>query len=379
MRPDSEVEAVLPGRAANPDNVLRVERVLPQAKFDQLLPVRNVAYTYTNLLRGVAKFPAYCDNYTDGRNADAICAKLLATSLAHFTQETGASWSTLTPAGVKAYPDNYNAVLATMPQDTPIPTWNQALWYLREMGYNEGSAIGAYQDCYKGAGSSIWGIFYPCGQNAQGKNLDYFGRGSKQLSYNYNYGPFSKSLYGDVNVLLDNPGKVADTWLNFASAIWFAVYPQSPKPPMTWVVDGTWKPNAYDVSQGLLPGFGATINIINGGIECGGGSDVQQAKNRIAAYKEYAKVLNVDISGEQLSCANMRPFSEGSAAATKTYLDKNWGYNAANPNGASYACSLVAYQTPFSIAQPGDYQSCVDYFFRGKVLFNGQVTVDNTK
>ncbi|QLI83285.1 hypothetical protein HZU75_13060 [Chitinibacter fontanus] len=377
--PDTQVEAVTPGNPANPDNVKRVERIISVSKFDSLFPVRNVAYSYTNLLRAVAKFPAYCDNYTDGRNADQICAKLLATSFAHFTQETGASWSTLTPAGAKAYPANYNPILDTMEQNTVIPTWNQALWYLREMGYNEGSAIGAYQDCFTGAGSSIFSIFYACGQNAQGKNLDYFGRGSKQLSYNYNYGPFSKSLYGDASVLLDNPGKVADTWLNFASAVWFAVYPQSPKPPMTWVVDGTWVPNAVDIANNMQPGFGSTINIINGGIECGGGSDVQQAKNRIAAYKQFTTALGVDITGEQLSCATQRGFQPGSAAATKTYLDKSWGYNANNPGGVSWACQLVDYQMPFSLATPGDYKACVDYMFRGQVKFNGQIVIDNAK
>ncbi|WP_084186961.1 glycoside hydrolase family 19 protein [Andreprevotia chitinilytica] len=378
--PDAQVNTVTPGNASNPDNVKRVERIIPQATFDKLFPVRNVAYTYVNLLRGVAKFPAYCDNYTDGRDADAICKKLLATSFAHFTQETGASWDTLTPATAQTYPANNNAVLATMPQNTAIPTWNQALWYLREMGYNEGSAVGSYQDCFSGAGSTIFSVFYPCAQNAQGKNIDYFGRGSKQLSWNYNYGPFSKSLYGDVNVLLDNPGQVADTWLNFASAVWFAVYPQSPKPPMTWVVDGTWVPNAVDTASGMSPGFGATIYIINGGIECGGGSDVPQAANRIAAYKQYSAALGITIpASEQLSCANMKGFQPGSAAATKTYLDKSWAYNANNPGGASYACALVDYQMPFTLANPGDYKACVDYMFRGQVKFNGSVVIDNTK
>ncbi|QLG89784.1 hypothetical protein HQ393_01315 [Chitinibacter bivalviorum] len=377
--PDAEVEAVVPGRAANPSNARRAERIVSESLFNQLFPVRNVAYTYTNFLRGIAKFPAYCDDYTDGRNADAICAKLIATSFAHFTQETGASWSTLTPAGAKAYPANANPILDTMDQSSVIPTWNQALWYLREMGYAEGSAVGAYQDCFTGAGSSIFSIFYACGQNAQGKNLDYFGRGSKQLSYNFNYGPFSKSLYGDAAVLLDNPGKVADTWLNFASAVWFAVYPQSPKPPMTWVVDGTWVPNSVDIANNMQPGFGSTINIINGGIECGGGSDVQQAKNRIAAYKQFAAKLGVDITGEQLSCATQRGFQPGSAAATKTYLDKSWGYNANNPGGVSWACQLVDYQMPFSLATPGDYKACVDYMFRGQVKKDGVVVINNAK
>ncbi|WP_197053826.1 glycoside hydrolase family 19 protein [Chitinibacter sp. ZOR0017] len=379
VRADSVVDAVAPGLASNPDNVQRVERVLPRAKFDYFFPVRNVKYTYENLLKGVAKFPAYCKTYTDGRDSDLICKKLLATSFAHFAQETGANWPALTPATARGYADQNNAVLATMEQNTAIPTFRQGLWFLREQGMQEGSGVGGYQDCFNGAGGSIFSIFYPCGKNAQGQYFSYFGRGSKQLSWNYNYGPFSKSLYGDVNVLLDNPGLVADTWMNFASAIWFAVYPQSPKPPMTWVVDGTWQPNQVDIANNMKPGFGATTYIINGGIECGKGSEAQQSLNRIAAYKEFTKELGIDISNEQLTCGTSKGFTDGSAAATKTYLDKNWGYNGNNPGGVSWACQLVSYQTPFSLANTGDYKACVDYFFRGQVKFNGQIVVDNTK
>nr|WP_314898925.1 glycoside hydrolase family 19 protein [uncultured Deefgea sp.] len=379
VRPDAVVDAVVVGAVGNPDNVKRVERVLSRAKFDYFFPVRNVKYTYENLLKGVAKFPAYCATYADGRDSDLICKKLLATSFAHFAQETGANWPALTPATARGYADQNNAVLATMDQNTAIPTFRQGLWFLREQGMQEGSGVGGYQDCFNGAGGSIFSIFYPCGKNAKGEYFSYFGRGSKQLSWNYNYGPFSKSLYGDVNVLLDNPGLVADTSLNFASAIWFAVYPQSPKPPMTWVIDGTWKPNQVDIANGMAPGFGATTYIINGGIECGKGSEVSQSLNRIAAYKEFTKELGVDITGEQLTCGSSKGFTNGSAAATKTYLDKGWNYNANNPGGVSWSCQLATYQTPFSLATPGDYKACVDYFFRGQVKFNGQVVVDNTK
>ena len=33
-----------------------------------------------------------------------------------------------------------------------------------------------------------------------------------------------------IKVLLNDPDQVSDTWLNFASAIWFYVTPQPPKP-----------------------------------------------------------------------------------------------------------------------------------------------------
>ena len=39
---------------------------------------------------------------------------------------------------------------------------------------------------------------FPCSPSKR-----YFGRGAKQLSWNYNYGAFSKAMFGDANVLLD--------------------------------------------------------------------------------------------------------------------------------------------------------------------------------
>jgi len=50
---------------------------------------RDASYTYQRFLQAVAKFPAVCDDYGDGRNADAICRHSLATMFAHFGQETG--------------------------------------------------------------------------------------------------------------------------------------------------------------------------------------------------------------------------------------------------------------------------------------------------
>ena len=112
----------------------------------------------------------------------------------------------------------------------------------------------------------MWqGQQWPCGKFDNGEFKSYFGRGAKQLSYNYNYGPFSEAMFGTVRTLLDNPEKVADTWLNLASAVFFFVYPQPPKPSMLHVIDGTWQPNAHDRQNGLVPGFGVTTQIINGG------------------------------------------------------------------------------------------------------------------
>ena len=54
------MEAVSPGRPSNPANVRVVESVLPPATFQAFFPRAHSAYTYTNFLRAVAKFPAVC-------------------------------------------------------------------------------------------------------------------------------------------------------------------------------------------------------------------------------------------------------------------------------------------------------------------------------
>lgn len=55
--------------------------------------------------------------------------------------------------------------------------------------------------------------------------------------------------------------------------MFFFVYPQPPKPSMLHVIDGTWQLNSADLASGLVPGFGVTTMVINGGIECGGANE----------------------------------------------------------------------------------------------------------
>lgn len=291
---NAQVELIEPGRAANPDNVKRVEGIVKASDWEYLFPLRAQAYTYSNFLKAVGKFPALCKTYNDGRDSDAICRKELATMFAHFAQETGGheSWR-------------------------PEAEWRQALVHVREMGWSEGQKGGYNGEC----NPDVWqGQTWPCGKDKDGDFLSYFGRGAKQLSYNYNYGPFSEAMYGDVRTLLDKPELVADTWLNLASAIFFFAYPQPPKPSMLQVIDGTWQPNDHDKANGLVPGFGVTTQIINGGVECGGPTEIAQSQNRIKYYKEFANYLKVPVpANEVLGCANMKQFDEGGAGALKIY------------------------------------------------------------
>ncbi|UOD33338.1 chitinase [Massilia violaceinigra] len=320
------VEQVVPGRSANPINVKRVERLLPATKWDHFFAVREPSYTYQRFLQAVAKFPALCDDYADGRDADGICRHTLATMFAHFAQETG----------------EHNA-------SSTIPEWRQGLKYLRELGCDDtGAGCGYNAECADPVFNSVW----TCGKNPDGSFKKYFGRGAKQLSYNYNYGPFSQIMFGgDQSVLLRDPDRVASTWLNLASATFFFVYPQPPKPSMLHVIDGTWVPNAADRAAGAGNNFATTIMIINA--ECGQGTEKAAAQNRINYYKQFAGELGWNVGAEQLSCATMQRFGPSSSASYSIYWEKNWN------EGGQNQCQLVSYQTPYSALIADNYVKCV--------------------
>lgn len=337
-RHNAVVAAVMPGAASNPDNVKRAEGIITPDVWEYLFSARAPEYSYRGFLQAVAKFPSVCATYADGRDSQAICRKVLATMFAHFAQETG----------------EHNV-------HSSVPEWRQGLHWVREVGWTEASTGGYNGEC----NPAVWqGKAWPCGILPNGEFKSYFGRGAKQLSYNYNYGPFSEAMYGSVRPLLDNPERVADTWLNLASALFFFTYPQTPKPSMLHVADGTWQPNSRDLANGLVPGFGVTTQIINGGVECGGTEEVAQSLNRIKYYQALANYLSVPIAEDEvLGCKNMKSFDEAGSGAQSVFWEQDYSYDGANPGGKSYACKLVSYQTPYSAFSRGHYANCVQNFF----------------
>ena len=123
------VEAIIPGSFSNPKNVKNLESIFPESKFNEYFSKKNAAYTYTNFLKAIGKYPAICSSARS-------CPKLLASMFAHFEQETA------------------------------------GLFYIEEI--NRGPYCADW---------SNWVIdAYPC---VPGKK--YYGRGAKQLSWNYDY------------------------------------------------------------------------------------------------------------------------------------------------------------------------------------------------
>jgi len=117
---------------------------------------------------------------------------------------------------------------------------------------------------------------YPC---AAGKQ--YYGRGPIQLSWNFNYGPAGSYLGVD---LLNNPETVAqDALIAWKTALWY------------WNVNSDCH-SAITSGQG----FGATIQAINGALECNGGN-TDQVNDRVSYYTKYCSQFGVD-PGSNLSC-----------------------------------------------------------------------------
>ncbi len=210
---------------------------------------------------------------------DTVRKRELAAFLANIAQETTGGWDT-----------------------APGGRYSWGLYFREEQGYEGTNNIG-YRDENN--------LIYP---PAPGKS--YHGRGPIQLSYNYNYGQVSEFLFGDKNVLLANPEQIIqDGALAFQTAIWFWMTPQYPKPSAHDVMVGNWTPSNYDLERNRTPGFGMTINIINGGVECGKGTEINKVLHRIGHYNRFSDILGVnndlDTTDDcsECGCAQMTPFT----------------------------------------------------------------------
>jgi hypothetical protein len=141
------------------------------------------------------------------------------------------------------------------------------------------------------------------------KGQKYYGRGPMQLSYNGNYGYASVCILGNKNILLNDPSLVqTDPVIAFETAIYFWMTPQPHRPSAHDVMTGKWQPTADDKAAGRVPGFGLTINIVNGPIECGKG-DNGSMNDRIGFYQHFLQALGASDPNCACSCGKMKPYS----------------------------------------------------------------------
>ncbi|MCP4440534.1 MAG: T9SS type A sorting domain-containing protein [Aureispira sp.] len=189
------------------------------------------------------------------------------------------------------------------------------LYYVHELGYNSTTGIGAYSQAHAD---------YP-----PNPSVGYYGRGPIQLSWNYNYGQFSKFLFNDATVLLNNPDSIQqDGILAFKSAIWFWMMPQCPKPSAHQVMHDLWKAKVGDYSSSKMytKGFAHTNNIINGGLECRGSSSAaftQKVVLRSELYKYYLDIMG--LTSSQITAEDTNGYSTlcytSSTDAMENYLN----------------------------------------------------------
>ncbi|MFO0657964.1 MAG: glycoside hydrolase family 19 protein [Polyangia bacterium] len=242
--------------------------LLPEALFNQIFlhrgtsPCPGAFYTYQSFVDAARAFPGFATQGTmDDRKRE------LAAFLANISHETTGGWAT-----------------------APDGPYSWGLCFIHEGGNIDPSTLTSY--CVASAQ-------YPC---APGKK--YYGRGPIQLSYNYNYGQAGAALGVD---LLNNPDLVgSDPVLAWKTALWFWMTPQAPKPSCHNVMIGQFAPSTQDLAAGRKPGFGLTVNIINGGVECNQPTPAQ-VTDRVGFYNRYSQLLGVS-PGTDLYCDKMQSY-----------------------------------------------------------------------
>ncbi len=262
----------------NNGNKTNVSKYLNEKKWNELFPRRYGIgvkdtlnnnpdfYSFKTFVLAAKLFPSFLavgDDTTQKRE--------LAAFLANVAQETSGGWD-----------------------DAPGGYFNWGLYFLEE---RQNRFKNAYNDTSKKNYPGIEGKYY-------------YGRGPKQLTWNYNYGQFSEAWYGSKDTLLEHPEYLSKiTLLSFASALWFWMTPQFPKPSCHDIMTGRWTPTADDIQKGRLPGFGATVNVINGGVECGTGADSSKTKYRYQYYQYFCNYFHVS-PGDNISCSSQKPFGQ---------------------------------------------------------------------
>lgn len=302
---DPTIDFENPQSTSNPENVRRVFRIIgSEDDYNNLFCMRiKDLFTYQNFIKAVARYPQFC-NEKDASNTnslDDVCKIELATFLANATQETG---------GHSPWDDKHGC-----------PLYRQSFALVYEQGCS--NASGNCKAYNAKCTDPHWGKVYPCEANEW-----YFGRGPFQLSWNYNYGAFGLVMDGDVSKYLKNPEEIATNGeLAFLSAFWFYMTPSSPKPSIHEVVVGFFKPNSADVATNNVAAFGSTINIINGGIECGQGYETSQAKARVQYLQDWMKEFGIgdnSYATENVACKDIKDFSaSGWANLREIYWSKS--------------------------------------------------------
>ena len=239
--------------AQEPQVNLQVPQLITKKQYQKLFPHHDALYSYEHFITASKSFPTFATEGTPLQNRRELIA-----FFANIAHETTNGWSGA-KGGAYVWGLVFKEEQACVNKPCPV--------------YNTGG-LSKYQA-------------------VAGKN--YFGRGPIQISYAYNYG-----LAGDdlQLPLLQQPELVCKNGvIAFKTALWFWMKTQKPKPSCHEVMCGKWLPNAMDTIQKRLPGFGMTILIINGGLECNTSEKgfIANRNERIGFYKWFAELLNISV------------------------------------------------------------------------------------
>ena len=222
-------------------------------------------YSYQAFITATKDFPAFA-----AEGPVSVRKRELAAFLAQISHETS--------GGAGSYEDGSER-------------YRWGLCWTEEIGYSSGSMA------YRSENHPIWPA-------TPGKS--YHGRGPIQLTWNYNYGQAGDDLNAPMLV---NPDWVLESGANaFRTALWFWMKEQTPKPSPHAAIVEFWAPTEADKRNNRWPGYGVINSIINGGGDCGDGSDVRKAPlSRVGHFRRYTTYLKVSV-GRNVDCYDQHDF-----------------------------------------------------------------------
>ncbi|HLX67941.1 MAG TPA: chitinase [Puia sp.] len=254
------------GRPSGPAAETGLESLLTRAQYENFFPHHHPLYSFEALIKAATGFPSFT-----GEGDLTIRKRELAAFFAEIAHET-------TNGGAGA----------------PGGAYAWGLYYTEELGCGDGHC--------RQYNSDDGGRY----KAATGKT--YYGRGPIQLSYPYNYGQAGADL---KLPLLAHPELVShDGVVAFRTALWFWMR-EDGEPSCHAVMTGKWQPDAEDRRLGRQPGFGMTINIINGNVECHTQLPAarKEREDRIGHYRYFAGLLQVPVE-KDCDCAAMTPYGQ---------------------------------------------------------------------